>query len=63
MNVAPVRSQIGTSPETIEVVAVSLPTESGPTDFNGMEYCDLLSPYRALEFIYIQSVLNGNPFE
>jgi len=56
-------NSIETSPETIEVVAVSLPTESGPTDFNGMEYCDLLSPYRALEFIYIQSVLNGNPFE
>ena len=56
------RSQIENG-ETIEVVAVSLPTESGPFDINGMEYCDLLSPYRALEFIYIHSVLHGNPYE
>ena len=57
------RSQIGDQrPETIEVVAISLPTESGPFDINGMQYCDLLSPYRALEFIYIQSVLHGNVF-
>ena len=26
----------------------------------GMHYCDLLSPYRALEWIYIKGVVHGN---
>ena len=25
----------------------------------GMHYCDLLSPYRALEWIYIKGVVHG----
>ena len=55
-------SQVETLPEIIQVEAASLPTEIGPTQFSGMQYCDLLSPYRALEHIYILSVLNGNPY-
>ena len=48
---------------TVQVGGTSLETEPTGTIVGGMLYCDLLSPYRALEYVYIQSVLNGNPFE
>ena len=48
---------------TIEIAGTSLETEPTGTIVGGMLYCDLLSPYRALEYVYLQSVLVGNPFE
>ena len=48
---------------TVQIGGTSLETEPTGTIVGGMLYCDLLSPYRALEYVYIQSVLNGNPFE
>ena len=47
---------------TIQIGGTSLETEPTGSIVGGMLYCDLLSPYRALEYVYIQSVLNGNPF-
>ena len=48
---------------TVQIGGTSLETEPTGTIVGGMLYCDLLSPYRALEYVYIQSVLNGNPFQ
>ena len=28
--------------------------------YPGVNYCDLLTPYRALEWIYLRGVANGN---
>ena len=50
--------------KTVEAVSTSLISEP---DFiissaAGMHYCDLLSPYRALEWIYITGVQHGKEF-
>jgi len=39
-----------------------LHSDLGFSLFPGMHYCDLLSPYRALEWIYIESVRNSMQF-
>ena len=45
---------------TVEVEAVSLITETDALPpLAGMHYCDLLSPYRALEWIYVAGVVHG----
>jgi hypothetical protein len=43
----------------VEVQSVALLTEPDVAfeDLAGMHYCDLLSPYRALEWIYIRGVI------
>ncbi len=46
---------------TVELQSKSLVSEEdfAIPDFSGMHYCDLLSPYRALEWIYVTSVVHG----
>ena len=51
--------------KTVQAVSTSLISEP---DFiissaAGMHYCDLLSPYRALEWIYITGVQHGKEFK
>ena len=48
---------------TVQVAGTSLETEPTGSIVGGMLYCDLLSPYRALEHVYLWSVRNGNPYE
>ena len=61
MSITGIALQIGDM--TVEVKGTYCQTAPTGSVVGGMLYCDLLSPYRALEYIYIQSVLNGNPFE
>jgi len=44
------------SPHTVTLTAAKLTSPPDFPVFSGEHYCDLLSPYRALEWIYIESI-------
>jgi len=48
-------------PKTFEVRSVSLLTDPDHfiPSFSGMQYCDILSPYGAVEWIYNKGVVHG----
>jgi len=50
-------SQVSDSLVELQSVALLTEPEGFFEDLAGMHYCDLLSPYRALEWIYIGGVI------
>ena len=54
----PILSQVNSSLTLVQSMTLLIEDHPVPLVAN-MHYCDLLSPYRALEWIYIKSVVNG----